>query len=569
MRKEEAPVSSPFRARLAASPIPPVLFCWAVYLILMLFIWRYIGVVEGEEIAASAAYAWLHQIPQVLSAPHVRVLGWNIPLMFDVYMGPWAIYSIAPFFALGSCTLATLRCYNAAMFLLALFGAYCLTRELYRDAAIAFLSTLLLGVCPALAASYSAYVQASSLSVASSAWTLYFGLSFARGRRPAFACLSCASFLMGLCACPWLAGLGAGLGLCFLLMPRRCLALLPKAPREKLWLAGGGLLCAGIILLPVLLYNVLNAGRTIRFFARHLLERDHLPTTLWYFGSWSNLKFAGNLKVRVAHLAMLCDGDWIFVLAGKPWHLLYIGPLLFSFARTAREAWETGTLWFKTAVLWTIAIGYVLASAVSPTELGVHQLLPLTPVLAALMLDAVDANRTPRGRRAALAIAGAACAAQFFGDFSLLRKDNVNLAQRGYYGASPVLAEVGRWAADNPRTPMVPLSGAVSQALPYFSQFRARVVPFSSCGSPLRWEKWLAQRDVPYQASASSDSPIPWEKWLRRRDKPDFIAQNDTSDDDIVATMKSEAVRIGVTLIPVKIFTDDRGRTEFEAYAVR
>ena len=545
----------------------PVLFSWVLFLVLMRYVWPRMGIFEGEELAGAAAYAWIHQIPNMLSVPHIRFFGWNIPVMFSIYDGPWAIYSLAPFVAVGGCTLATLRCYDACMFLLALIGMHQLARALYQDDTLAALATFLLAVCPCMVILYSWEVEGASFGVAAVVWTLYSGLLFARTRKTAFAYLGCCSFFLGLCTGPWMAGLGAGMALCFALVPSRWLALFPKERLNRWKIIGGGLLCAGFFLLPVLAYNIADGGQTLKFFATHLIKR-HCPLLyIPYFGTRSNLNYWINLKVRFAQVAMLWDGDWLVVIKRKPWYLLYAGPLLFSLIHSVKEAWKKRTLWLKSTMLWALIAGYLLASAISPTEQLVSQICPLAPILILLILAPFASNWKNNARRAVVAAAAVLCLTQFLADFYIFRPGNINLEQVGYYGNSPLVIQVSRWAADRPRTPVIPLSPPVAQALPYFSQNRARVIPFSSCGETLSWETWLAQRDLlPYREFISSEKTDPLEACLTRLDRPLFIAENDANDAEIVAKLKSEAASLGVRFNEIKIFDDQRGRPAFEVF---
>ncbi|MFI5347948.1 MAG: hypothetical protein ACHQ2Z_00260 [Elusimicrobiota bacterium] len=538
-----APLLAPLRAAIV--PVLSIFSCWAVFLALLHRVTASIGIFVAEECTGTMAYRWLHQIPAVppgIAFP-LRLFGEDIPVMYSLYHGPWIVYFVAPFVAWGGCTLAVLRSYNACVFLVAIAGTYQLAKALYRSDAVAFLCALMISVCPSLVLFGAEWVHSA---MAASAWTLYFGLMFARTRRPLFAYLCSAALVGGVCTASWYAGLAVGLLLCLVLMPRRVLALLPEERRQRRTLVGGCLLCAGFFLLPILAYNAANGWATLRFLMGHALHR-RLPTAFWYLGTGSNLDYRHNLKISLEQLAMLCDGDAIMVVARKPWHLVYAVPLLFSLARTAREVWNRRTLWLKSAVLWTTAIGYVLISPISPTmQLAIH-LTPLAPILVVLLFSGYDAVRAPRVRGLFLAAAAALCAAQFAGDLKLLERANVDVTRAGSYESSQLMIEVCRWAAARPRTPVVPLSFALFHALQFYTESRARIVPLPS---------------VTLEA-------VPWDKWARRRDKPYFIAENDDGGARSWTALKAAAERGGIELTRVKTFTDGSGHPGFEVYVAK
>ncbi|HVA65654.1 MAG TPA: glycosyltransferase family 39 protein [Elusimicrobiota bacterium] len=523
--------------------------CWALFLILLRRLWPYQGVFTGEALSGIAAYAWIHQIPNMFMGPSAAVFGWNIPLMYSNIHGPWSIYFLSPFIALGGCTLATLRIYSAFMFLFALWGTWRLALLVSGNRAAAFLSAALLAVCPAMAMTRSEYVTAPD--VAASVWALCFALSFVRTRKPAYAWAACAAFFMGLCTRTWVAGLGVGFVLYALLTWRKVLTLFPAARGAKARLIGGCLACAGIFLLPILIYNALNGWPCVWFYARRFANRQLLACGLPGQEACSNLAYWINLKFNVRQLESLCDGP-LGILVRAPWHWLYAATLLLSLAFAARSAWRRRTLWSATAALWIIAIGYFLIAAVSPTDqLAIH-LTPLVPILAVLAVSWIADVPAGRPRAALLCAMALVCAAQFAGDVRLFRRENIDISSaggaRGWYGASPLIITASRWAGQEARIPIISLSHPFTSAAPYFSQGRAVLIP---------WPDWI------------SDYRFPWKEWLRRKDRPYFLIENDSLGAAKATELKAEAAKLGAPLARVRVLRDSRGRPAFEVYRVR
>ncbi|HVA65789.1 MAG TPA: glycosyltransferase family 39 protein [Elusimicrobiota bacterium] len=516
-----------------------ILLCWASFLLLFLYVWPHLGIAFGEELAGTAAYAWLHQIPNMMCEPHIRILGWNIPAMLDALHGPWNIYCLTPFIAVGGCTLAALRFYSAFMFLIALWGTWRLASLVSGNRTTAFLSTLLLAVCPMMIiTSHSLCV--TEPDIAASVWALCFGVLFVRTRKGLYACAACAALFIGLGSRSWVAGLCVGLMLFMALTRRRALALLPESNAAKVRLIAGLIACAGLVLLLPIACNAVNDWFTIKFFAQHAVARDVLS------GARSNLNYWTNLKTSLSQLGRLCDGDE--VVRAEPWHWLYVLPLLLSFLHAARGVWRRRTFWSASAMLWIVMIGYVLASAVSPTEQMPQHFESLAPVLCVLMFAWLDDVPAGLWRRAALLIMALICAAQFAGDFHLFRSKNINLDRTGDYSESPLLIEISRWAARHPRTPLISLFLPLTDAIPYFSQNRARLINFSPWADLNR---------------------IPWKSWLRRKDKPCFIVENHGAKRQMAMELRAHAARLGVALKIIKIFPDSAGRPAFEVYRTR
>ncbi|HVA66862.1 MAG TPA: glycosyltransferase family 39 protein [Elusimicrobiota bacterium] len=521
-----------------------VLFSWGLFLVLLCRLWPYQGVFTGEALSGIAAYAWIHQIPNMFTGPSAAVFGWKTPLMLNPSHGPWGIYLLSPFVALGGGTLASLRSYSALMFLLALWGTWRLTFLATESKAAAFLSTVLLAVCPAMAMTRSEYVSAPD--VAASVWALCFALSFVRARKPAYAWAACAAFFMGLCTRTWVAGLGAGLALYAALVWREVIALLPKSNAAKARLISGFLLCAGIFLLPILAWNAAHGWFSVFFYARRLVNRDSPTCGLPGYETCSNLAYWMNLKFNASQLVSLCDGPE-GVMIPEPWHWLYAATLLLSLAFAARSAWRRRTLWSATAALWIIAIGYFLIAAVSPTDqLAIH-LTPLVPILAVLAVSWIADVPAGRPRAAARCALALACAAQFAGDARLFRKDNVDVAAAHWYEMSPLIIQASQWAGQEARIPIISLSVPFTAAAPYFSQGRAVLIPWP--------DRILSNR-------------LPWRRWLLRKDRPYFLVENDT-ESDIARELKAAAARLDAPLARVKVFRDPTGRPALEIYRVR
>ncbi|HVA65656.1 MAG TPA: glycosyltransferase family 39 protein [Elusimicrobiota bacterium] len=525
--------------------LPAALFSWGLFLILLRYIWPYQGMAAGEVTSGTEAYAWIHQIPNMLVVPHIAIFGRTVPVMLGYYHGPWDIYLLTPFIALGGCTLATLRCYSAVMFFFALWGTWRLAFLASGDKRTAFFSALLLAVCPMMTTLRSQYISAPD--VAASVWALCFALSFARTRRPVHAYAACAAVFLGLCTRAWVAGLGVGLLLYAALTWRHVLALLPESRAAKARLIGGCLVCAGVFLLPILAYNMANGWPTILSLLHHAVVRDPSKCGTPGRQSCSNLAYWTNLKIDIYLLKSFCDGG-LGVLAREPWHWLYAAPLLLSLAQAVRDAWRRRTLWNSRAALWIIAAGYFLVSPISPTEQVANQLAPMAPILAVLMFSWISA--VPRGalRAAALAAPALLCAAQFAGDFWLLRRKNIDVSATGWYGASPLVIEAARWAGRRPRTPVISLSFSFTAAAIYFSQNQVRLV---------RWPE------------LSASYHIPWRRWLLRKDRPYFVTENDGLGAGHAAALEANAARLGLPLARVKVFRDSTGRPAFEVYQVR
>jgi len=517
------------------------LFCWGFFLILLRYVWPYEGMAAGEVTSGTAAYAWIHQIPNMLTVPHIAIFGRTVPAMLGYHQGPWDIYLLTPFIALGGCTLATIRCYSAVMFFFALWGTWRLAFLVSGDKRTAFFSALLLAVCPTMATLRSQYISAPDVTAC--VWALCFALSFARARRPAYAYAACAAFFLGLCTRSWVAGLGVGLLLYTALMWRHVLGLLPESRAAKARLIGGCLACAGIFLLPILACNMANGWPTILSLIHHTVVRD--PSKCWQ--SCSNLAYWKNLGIDIDLLKSFCDGG-LGVLAREPWHWLYAAPLLLSLAQAVLDARRRRTLWSSRAALWIIVAGYFLIAPISPTEQVANQLAPMAPILAVLMFSWI--NAVPKGapRAAALAAAALLCAAQFAGDFWLLRRKNIDVSATGWYGASPLVIEAARWAGRRPRTPIISLSFPFTAAAIYYSQNQARLV---------RWPE------------LSATYHIPWKQWLLRKDRPYFMTENDILGAGHAAALKTNAAKLGLVLARVKAFRDSAGHPAFEVYQVR
>ena len=524
----------------------PVLFSWVLFLVLMRYVWPYQGIAMGEESVGIAAYVLIHQIPNMMPliplvmVPHaIHLFGWDIPAMMLIYHGPWGIYFLTPFIALGGCTLATLRCYAAFMFFFALWGTWRLALLLHGDRTTAFLSTLLLAVCPTVVTTRSMLVTAPD--VAASVWTLCFAIMFARERKPGYACAACAAFFAGACTRAWVAGLGVGLLIYGALTWRQVLALLPRERPQRWRLIAGCLACAGVFLLPIIAYNAGHDWPTVKFYASHLIKRA---------STGNNLNYWTNLQISFSQLARLCDGSKLGVLSREPWHWLYVLPLLLSLAHAAMEVQRRRTLWTVPAMLWIAAIGYLLASAVSPTQQFTMHLVPLAPILCVLMFSWIGAVSKDAKRAAILAMA-VLCATQFFGDFYLLRRKNIDFEAIGWAGNSPIVIKVCRWAEEKPRMPIISLSLSFSLAAPYFSQNRIRLIA--------RWP-W---------AGRASDR-IPWRKYFFREDRPYFLVENSSIPlFNYLPTLEAAASEFGVRLTKIMTFRDSTGRPEFEMYQVQ
>jgi len=518
-----------------------ILLCWALFLILLRYVWPYEGIAYMEELTGSAAYAWIHQIPNMMPVPYIHLFGREIPAMFTAWLGPWNIYLLSPFIAVGGCTLATLRSYSAFMFLFALWGTWRLALLLNNDKTTAFLSIALLAVCPAMITTRSLFVTAPD--VAASVWTLYFAVLFARTRKSIYAYTACAAFFIGLGARSWVAGLGVGLALYIALTWRHVLALLPKSNALKARLIIGCLACAGAILLPAIAYNASHGWPTIKFYVYHLVTRA------WWCaefpGTCSNLNYWANLKTSLSQLCQLSDGT---VILPEPWHWLYILPLFISFLYTVRDARHRRTLWSVPAMLWIVAIGYILVSPISPTEQIPIHFAPLAPILCALMFSWLGIISAGLWRRTALLAMALVCAAQFAGDFHLLNRANIDMDTIGYYVDSPLLIKASQWTGERAKIPIVSCAMPVTLAAPYFSQNRARLMP---------WPAWSGS---PY---------LPWEDWLRSRDKPYFIVENDRMGLQPAAQLRAQAAKFDIPLTLVKVFRDSLGRPAFEVYQVR
>jgi len=521
-----------------------VLFSWGLFLVLLHRLWPYQGVFTGEALSGIAAYAWIHQIPNMFTGPSAAVFGWKTPLMLNLSHGPWGIYLLSPFVALGGGTLASLRSYSAFMFLLALWGTWRLAFLATESKAAAFLSTVLLAVCPAMAMTRSEYVCAPD--VAASIWALCFALSYVRTRKPVWAWAACAAFFAGLCTRSWVAGLGAGLALYAALTWREVMALLPKSAAAKARLIAGFLVCAGFFLLPILAWNAAHGWRSVFFYTRHLINRDSPTCGLPGYEACSNLTYWMNLKSNASQSMSLCDG-LAGVMVPEPWHWLYAATLLLSLAFAARSAWRRRTLWSVSAALWIIAIGYFLIAAVSPTTQSTVHLTPLLPALAVLAVSWIAAVPSGRPRAAALCAMALACAAQFAGDARLFRKDNVDVAAAHWYEMSPLIIQASQWAGAEARIPIISLSVPFTAAAPYFSQGRAVLIP---------------------RPDRISNNRLPWKEWLLRKDRPYFLIENDTGA-AMAHELKAEAAKLDVHLARVKVFRDPTGRPALEIYRVR
>ncbi|MFI5347949.1 MAG: glycosyltransferase family 39 protein [Elusimicrobiota bacterium] len=534
-----------------------VVVCCAVFLGLMRRVSPNVGIGLNEVIPATVAYGWIHKMPAMVTVPTLRLFDWRIPIMYNRFTGPWEIYAILPFVAAAGGTLLTLRLFTAVMSCLGIWGTYRLARLYFGDERAAFLSTLLLAVSPTLVVDSCWMVHGSAPGVAEAAWTLYFGALFVRDRKPSSAYLSCSVFFAGLCGTPWLAGLGVGLLLCFLLDPRRWLALLPEDRRERRRLIGGCLLCAAVFLLPIAAYNVSTCGEFFRFYASHLVHRaPGCDLGLGY--SCSNIEYWTNMKIRLAHLAMLCDGNVVGgVRVGKPWHYAYAGPLLLSMLYAARLAWKRRSVLHAPVALWATFIGYMLVAPITPTNMLVGHLAPLAPILSILTLGGLKALRG-RARGVLLAAVAVLCASQFAGDIPLLSGSNVDFGEWGFYEMSPTMIEACVWTGERPRTPIVSLSNAFSIAAPFFTQNRARLVPLI---------RLLNDDQSLMPLTPSSAAAVPWEKFLRRRDGALFVAENDSNGAKSLAEFKSRAAKLGVVLDRVKVFPDRQGRPAYEVYA--
>ena len=509
----------------------------------MRYVWSYQAIFIGEEDGGTAAYAFIHQIPNMMVTPYIHFFGWNIPGMYNFYLGPWSIYFLTPFVALGGCTIATFRCYSAFMFFFALWGTWRLAMLLSGDEALALLSTLLLAVCPIMITTRSFHVDAPDM--AASVWALCFAISFVRSRRPAYAYAACAAFFAGLCTRTWVAGLGVGMALYVALTWRHVWALLPKSRAAKARLIAGCLACAAIFLLPIIILNISYGWPTLKFFAAHMVKRDSVCTQV-AGNACSNLDYWTNLKMSVSQLALFCDGDG--TLRRQPWHWLYILPLLFSLLYAAQDAKRRRTLWSAPIMLWIVTAGYLMASAVSPTEQIALHLVPLAPILSVLVFFWLSAVPAGSPRKAALIAMILLCAAQFIGDFHLFRRENIDQERAGSYLNSPLVIDACRWAENHPKMPIISLSTAFALAAPYFSQNRARLI---------WWPVW----DPSY--------PIPWERWLRRKDRPCFVAENDQYGRRNLDELRSQAARLGIPLTLVDVFPDSTGRPGFEVYRAR
>ena len=521
-----------------------IIFCWGLFVILMHYVWPYLGIVILEELNGTAAYAWIHQIPNMMSLiPRIHIFGIDIPAMLMLYHGPWSIYFLTPFIAIGGCSLATLRFYSAFMFFFALWGTWRLTLLLSGDRITAFLSTFLLAVCPIMVTTHC--LNVAEPDIAGSIWALCFAVSFARSRKPIYAYAACAAFFAALCARAYVAGLGVGLLLYASLSWRRLLSLLPQSRWAKARLITGCLGCAVIFLLPIIAYNAGHGWPTLKFFAAHLVQRDPVCAMI-PDQACSNLAYWTNLKTSFSQLAMLWDGTPFSVLAREPWHWLYVLPLSLSLFCATEDAWRRRTIWSVPAMLWIVVIGYFLVSPVSPTEQFPIHLAPLTPILCVLALSWISAV-VPAGpkRRAALLAMAILCAAQFTGDFHLLRRDNLDFSKAGWYQNAPILIAACRWAQEHSRTPIISLSSSFAVAAPYFTQNQARMIP---------WPRW----NPAYR--------VPWKRWLRRKDRPYFLIENDGNGLNYADALKTAAKKFGIPLVSAKVFSSASGHPAFEFY---
>ncbi|MDE1977168.1 MAG: glycosyltransferase family 39 protein [Elusimicrobia bacterium] len=522
-----------------------VLFSWGLFLALLRRIWPYQGVFTGETQGGAAAYAWVHQIPNMFHGPSASIFGWNVPVMYNFFHGPWGIYLLAPFVALGGCTLAALRSYSAFMFLLALWGTWRLAFLATKSRMAALLSAILLAVCPAMAVTRSEFVSAPD--VAASVWALCFALSYVRTRKPAHAWAACAAFSLGFCTRAWVAGLGAGLLLYAALAWRHIPALLPQSAAARRRLAAGCAAAAGFFLLPILAYNAAHGWVSVVFYAHDSVWRNTEFCGAPGQAACSNLAYWTNAKFNLDLLKSMCDGTG-YILAREPWHRLYAALLLVSLGATLRDSWRRRTLWGSWAALWIIALGYFLISAVSPTTETISHLTALLPILAVLSVSWLAAVPVGRPRAAAAAALAAACAAQFFGTLRLFRKENVDVSAHGWYEMSPLVIEASRWAGAEARIPIISLSQPFTDAAPYFSQGRAVLVS---------WPEWMP-----------AGYRIPWRQWLLRKDRPYFLTENDGTGASAAARLHAEAKALGLRLTRAETFRDPAGRPAFVAYRV-
>ncbi|MDE2313099.1 MAG: glycosyltransferase family 39 protein [Elusimicrobia bacterium] len=534
-----------FWARRVAGPAA-VLFSWGLFLILSHRLWPYQGVFIGEAQGGAAAYAWIHQISGAAAWYSSSIGEWSIPLMYNTSHGPWGIYLLAPFVALGGCTLASLRCYSAFMFLFALWGTWWLAFLTTKSETAALLAAMLLAICPAMAVTRSEYVSAPD--AAASVWALCFALSYVRTRKPGYAWAASAAFFLGLCTRTWVAGLGVGLALYAILAWRGILALLPESDEAKARLLGVCLALAGIFMLPILAWNATHSWFSAWFYAHNLIRRGSSTCGQPGHGSCSNLAYWTNLKFNVHQLASLCDGT-ARIMVQEPWHWLYAAPLLISLIFTVRNARRRGSLWSASAALWIIALGYFLAAAMSPTTQDAIHLGPLVPILAVLAASWIVTVPIGWPRAAAAGVMALVCAAQFTGDVWLFQKKYVDISSAGvgWYGTSPLIVGVSRWAGEQ-RIPIIPLSQPFADAAPYFSQGRAILIPRRD---------WI-----------SSDR-YPWKEWLLRKDRPYFLTENDSLGAAAAAELKNESEKWGVSLARVKVFRDSLNRPAFVVYRVR
>ncbi len=520
-----------------------VLISWGLFLFLLARVWPYQGVLTGEAQGGAAAYAWIHQIPGMFLRPTVSLFGWKIPLMYNYFHGPWGIYLLAPFVALGGCTLATLRIYSAFMFLLAIWGTWRITFLVTKDEIAAFMAATLLAVCPAMIMTRSESLSAPD--VAASVWTLVFALSYVRTRKTTHAWAACAAFFLGLCTRTWVAGLGVGLLLYAALTWKHVLNLLPPSSQARERLICGGAIVAGIFVFPILAYNATHGWVSVLFYANDTVQRHGLRCGLPGYAACSNLAYWTNLKFNVHQLKIMCDGTRL-VIFREPWHWLYVGLLLISFVFTLRNSWRRRTLWNSSAALWIVALGYFLVAAITPTTQTISHLTCLIPILAVLSVLWIAAVPIKR-RRIAIIVMAVACVVQFSGDVWLFRKWNVDVAAHHWYEMSPLVIDVCHWAGKEARTPVVSLSQPFTEAAPYFSQGRAILLP---------WPYW----EPHYR--------MPWKQWLLRKDKPYFLTE-DSLETAKVAELKAEAKKLGVALVRVKVFPDPLGHPAFEVYRVR
>ena len=534
------------KIRRTAVALGSIFFCWSLFLILMRYVWPYEGIAMMETATGSASYGLIHQIPGIrISFLNIRLLGWSIPAMSFITHGPWGIYFLTPFIALGGCTLTALRSYSSFMFFFALWGTWQLALLLRKDRLTAFLSILVVAVCPTMVTTRSMFVTAPD--VAACVWTLCFAILFARTRKKIYAYAACCAFFAGLCTRTWVAGLGVGLLIFIVLTWRQVLSLLPKSRGTRALLIVGCLACAGIFLAPIIAFNADSGWSTIKFFSHHLINRAQWACPP--HAICSNLNFWPNFKLSFAQLEMLWDGDLSSIRSGAPWHWLYFPLLLLSLAHTAREVWRRRTLWSVSAMLWIVTIGYFLSSIISPTSQSTINLAPLAPILSVMMFSWVDAVPQGAGRKAALLVLALLPAVQFAGDFYLLRRANIDLAEAGHYEESPLLIETCQWAGWNPRTPIISLSAPFTWAATYFSPDRARFF-------------WWPALDPSYH--------IPWKQWLLRKDRPYFLVERDgVEPPSYLGDLRAEAAKLKLPLTRIKVFRDSLGRPAFEIYRVQ